>query len=249
MSFQEPPEVSIVIPARNEEARLPSTLQDLSSWMDQSGYRFEVLVVVEPGEDRTPEVVREAAERDSRILGVLNPVSRGKGYAVRTGMEQARGTKAHFFMDADFSVPPRFIGHFLNVLLAENGPDAAIGSRHLPASRIAIPQPLSRRLAGRMFNLAVRLSGIAPFQDTQCGFKAFRPAAARKLFPLLRTDGFAFDVELLWVAKQLGLSVVEEPVEWNNRVGSSVRLWLHGPKALRDVGRMLIRPLTKDQQE
>lgn len=232
---QDPPDYSIVIPARNEEGFLPATLRDLLAWLDRENLSAEIIVVVEPGQDRTPELVQEAAAGDGRIVPCLNRLARGKGFAVRTGMSLARGTKMNLFMDADLSVPAPFIRRFAELLTVEGGADVVIASRHLPGSRIARRQPLLRRVGGRLFNALVRWTGMASFRDTQCGFKGFRPQASRQLFPQLQTEGFAFDVELLWLARRLGLKVLEEPVEWNNRPGSSVRLWLHGPRALRDL--------------
>lgn len=225
------PRVSIVIPALNEEARLPASIREIR-WVfpDQP---WEFLIVIEPGTDDTEAVAREAADGDGRFNFVINPVARGKGYAVKTGMLLALGDVV-FFMDADLSVPLRFIDGFLEEA-GRSGADVLIGSRQHGASVIPIRQPLSRELAGRLFNMALRLAGVTRFADTQCGFKAFRREAAREIFSRVRQDGFGFDVEALAIAEALGFRVTELPVEWSDAPGSKLRPLRDGVSALCDA--------------
>jgi dolichyl-phosphate beta-glucosyltransferase len=226
------PDVSIVIPCRNEARRLPGTLRELSSFLGAAAFPSEVLVVVEPGRDPTGGIAGEWQRVDGRFRVILNPVARGKGYAVRTGMLEAAGAAA-VFMDADLSVPLRFLGVFLDRI--EAGADVVIGSRRHPQSTIACSQPLPRVVAGRAFNLALRLSGATRFLDTQCGFKAFSAAAARAIFPHVEAPGFGFDVEVLAIGGRLGLRIEESPVEWHDMSGSKVRPLRDGARAFAEA--------------
>lgn len=238
MSRPGQPEVSIVIPARNEAARLPDSLRELFAWLDDWPRTAEVLVVVEPGADDTAAAVRRAFPAEPRLRVLENKEQRGKGYAVRTGMLAARGEATRFFSDADFSVPPRFIATFVEYFEHHPQTQILIGSRKNPASHIARRQPPVRRMAGTAFNLLLRLMGLTAFADTQCGFKAFRAPAAEALFGQVKIDGFAFDVEILHLAARRGLRVEELPVEWTNSAASTVSLPGHGWHTLRDVLRI-----------
>lgn len=212
------PRVSLVIPCRNEAVRLPPTLQALGGYLDEAGLDAEIVVVDENSRDDTVRLAK--AQGDSRLRVIANPVGRGKGYAVKTGMLQAQG-EVLFFMDADLSVPARFIGELLREF---DGPvDVAFGSRRHPQSVIPIHQPFLRELFGRIFNLGLKISGATRFGDTQCGFKAFRRDAAREIFSRLTLDGFGFDVEALALADTLGYRIKECPVEWNDAAGSKVQ--------------------------
>jgi glycosyltransferase involved in cell wall biosynthesis len=222
------PQVSIVIPARNEAVRLPPSIRQIRSTFPDEPWEF--IVVVELSTDGTLEAVREAVEDDPRFVIVANPVARGKGYAVKTGMLRARGEQV-FFMDADLSVPLRYIPEFLKHATSA---DVLIGSRRHPDSIIRLHQPLLREAAGRFFNHALRLLGITRLSDTQCGFKAFSRAAAQAIFSRVQQDGFGFDVEAILIAQTMGLTLLELPVEWADVKGSKVSP-LNGLAALRDA--------------
>lgn len=212
------PCVSVVIPCRNEAERLPATLRELSAYFDSTGVDAEILVVDENSSDNTVALAK--GHGDSRVRVIANPVGRGKGFAVKTGMLQAEGDVV-FFSDADMSVPARFITPFLE---AFEGPiDVAFGSRRHPKSVIPTRQPMMREVCGRLFNLGLKFAGATRFSDTQCGFKAFRREAAEYVFSRLTLDGFGFDVEALAIADALGYRVIELPVEWNDAEGSKVR--------------------------
>ncbi len=225
-------EVSIVIPCRNEEARLPRTLEALSAHLGGTPYSSEVVVVVEKSTDSTATMAQEFALQDPRFRVIANPVARGKGFAVKTGMLSAEGAVV-FFMDADLSVPLRFIDEFLPEFAG--GADVVIGSRQHPRSVIVRSQPFARVLAGRAFNLCLRLCGATRSKDTQCGFKAFRKDFAHGVFSKLESDAFGFDVEALALADALGARIVERPVEWCDAPGTKVRALKDGAAAFLEA--------------
>ncbi len=173
------PRISIVVPSRNEEARLPRTLKALREFDDSAPYPLEVVIVVEPGNDRTAEIARKAEAENGIFRALVQPTPHGKGYAVKTGMLAASGDII-FFMDADLSVPLRCVDEFLP---AFDHADVVFGSRRHPQSVIGRSQPFFRVASGRAFNLALRMCGVTRFRDTQCGFKAFRVEAAGRFFP------------------------------------------------------------------
>jgi len=213
--------LSLVIPAFNEERRIGQTLAKIRSACARDWHRIEIIVVDDGSADRTAEVVQRCAAEMGSIRLLCHDTHMGKGAAVRTGVLAAGGDLV-LFSDADLSTPmselPRLIA------AVQEGYDVAIGSRGLPDSRILVPQPLHRRIVGRMFPVLVRCIITRTFRDTQCGFKLFTRTAARRLFEPLRTRGFAFDVEILYRAEKLGMRVKEVPVSWINSPHSSVRI-------------------------
>ena len=230
---QDRPSLSVVIPARNEEKRLPKTLDAIRNWILSSGRRTEVIPVVQ-GDDCTSEIVEEAALGDPNLLPIIQHSGQGKGMAVRLGITAAKGSII-LFTDADLSVPVECLEDL--VLTMERHPrlDGILGSRRLPGSRILIPQPRIRRLSGKAFNMALRVGGLTRFADTQCGCKLFRHDAAKAIFSHSKLDGFAFDVEILKIAEVLGYRLKEMPVTWADVGGSRVWLPRDGFKALRDA--------------
>ncbi len=224
--------ISVVIPAYNEARRLPRTLGRVSSFLAEAGFdSFEILVVDDGSADLTAE---KAVEAGVRLL--RNETNRGKGYSVRRGMLAAQG-KWILFSDADLSAPIEEVEKLLGVA-QEKGVPCVIGSRALDRSLIGVRQPIGRDLAGRIFNVVMRLQTGLRFRDTQCGFKLFEAAAAREIFGRQRLEGFGFDVEVLYIADKLGYEVLEVPVRWNNVEGSKVR-FLHGARSFLDP--LLIR--------
>lgn len=223
------PRVSIVIPARNEAARLPASIREIRRFFPSEDWEF--LIVIEPGQDDTEALAIRESRGDSRFRIVANPTAHGKGHAVRTGMMLARGEWI-FFMDADLSVPLRFVHEFLrSVDLA----DVLMGSRRHEGSLIPTRQPWPREMAGRIFNRVLRGAGVTHFSDTQCGFKAFRRVAAREIFSRLRQQGFGFDVEVVALAEVLGFRVLELPVEWADVAGSKLSPLRDGVASLVDA--------------
>ena len=228
--------LSIVIPAYNEERRLPATLDVIFTWLDASPYcDAEVLIVDDGSADSTAALVESRAATEPRLLLVQNPGNRGKGFAIRHGMLQAKGDWI-LFSDADLSAP---IGELPKLLAAaqEQSAAIAIGSRALDRSLIGVHQSQWREMSGIFFNRIMRLITGLPFADTQCGFKLFRRDAARRVFPLQRLDGFSFDVEDLFVAHTLGIPTIEVPVRWNNVEGTKVGM-LQGVASFLDLLRI-----------
>jgi len=164
-----------------------------------------------------------AVARTAGVRVLDNPGNRGKGYSVRRGMLEAKGDWA-LFTDADLSSP---IGELEKLWSAaeRESTAVAIGSRAVDRSLVGVRQPLLREAMGRIFNIAMRAATGLPYRDTQCGFKMFETAAARRIFSLQTLDGFGFDVEALYIARRLGYRTVEVPVIWNNAPGTTVSLW------------------------
>ena len=225
--------LSVVIPAYNEERRIGATLRDVTEYLERQPYSSETLVVDDGSSDGTADVVERYA-REHPPVRLLRAPHGGKGHAVRAGM-LAAGGEYRFLCDADLSMPIAELGKFLPPRLADY--DVAIGSREAPGAR-RIGEPLSRHLAGRLFNLFVRVAAVPGVQDTQCGFKCFTAEAALSLFALQRLQGFAFDVEVLFLARRMGMRVVEVPIEWRYRAESKVSPVRHAFGMARDVLRV-----------
>ena len=230
-----PLQVSVVVPAYNEAARLPRSVAAMIAHFRHWHEEHEVLIVVEHSSDETLELAGELTAGQANFQVIDNGPQRGKGHAVRSSVLRARGELV-FFMDADLSVPleeiDRFVEHF------KNHPelDVLIGNRRHALSRIEKRQTPLRQKMGQGFNRLLRaLTGIE-LRDTQCGFKAFRSAAARDIFARQTIDGFAFDAEVLLLAKALGYRVGDLPVRWINSPESKVRI-------IRDSLRMMIDTL------
>lgn len=215
------PSVSIVIPAYNEEARLPSTLERVIRYVAAKDFSFAEIVIVDDGSRDGTAALVERRQRDHPSIRLLrNDQNRGKGYTVRHGMLEARGEWI-LSTDADLSTP---IDELDKLLCAAEraGAVVAIGSRALDRSLVGVHQSMFRELSGRVFNVIMRAITGLPFRDTQCGFKLFRAGAAREIFSRQVLDGFSFDVEDLVIAKTLGLNAIEVPVVWNNVEGTKV---------------------------
>jgi dolichyl-phosphate beta-glucosyltransferase len=214
-------QISIVVPAYNEEFRLPRTIQALKAYFTKSNQSFEVVIVVEKSNDQTFKVAREAIGLDCRFRIVNNSQHRGKGFAVRQGVLAARGSVI-FFMDADLATDLTAINKFVKYFEEHPKTDVIIGSRAHLNTVIPKPQNLIRKNLGRGFNLLVQLMLLKDIEDTQCGFKAFRRSVAIDLFSLQSVEGFAFDVEILLLAQRLDYSIKEMPVTWSHCPGSKV---------------------------
>lgn len=216
-----PLELSIVIPAYNEGQRLPRTLERVSEYVRRSRRASEIIVVDDASKDGTSEVVRAAQERIPELrLVTHHDRNHGKGWSVRTGMLEARGSFS-LFTDADLSAP---IDEAEKLLAALDSADVAIGSRALDRGLIQVHESRGRELAGMFFNRLVRVVVGLPFEDTQCGFKAFRTAATRILFEQQRIEDFGFDPEILFLARRHGLRVAEVPVVWSHDPRTKVNM-------------------------
>ena len=229
------PLLSVVIPAYNEAARLTATLYAVRAFFQNKPFACEVLVVDDGSSDATSATVERGAASWPALRLLRNPGNRGKGYAVRHGMLEARGDLA-LFSDADLSAPIEEADKLLEKLA--EGFDVAIGSRALRRELIGRHQSPFREMAGQMVNLLVRAATGLAFHDTQCGFKLFRRAAAQAIFRRQRLEGFGFDVEVLYLARKLGFSAVEVPVRWNHAPGTKVRMVGDSVEMLTDLLRI-----------
>ena len=229
------PALSVIIPAYNEQQRLPQHLGHVLAYLRAHYPSFELLVVDDGSRDRTAEAVRAALAGEPRARLLAYQPNRGKGYAIRHGVLASRGANV-IFLDADLSTPieelPRALAHL-------NQADVVIGSRDLAGANIAVPQPLYRRLASEIFKwVRLAMVGLWRLSDTQCGFKGYRGPTARQLFALGQIDRFMFDVEILYLADRAGLRIVEMPVQWHNAPGSKVRFWAGLRDMVRDLWRI-----------
>lgn len=218
-----------MIPAFNEEGRIGSTLERIHEYLRGQPYRSEVIVVDDGSDDGTIPVAKRAAG-SAKIYA--NGENRGKGFSVRRGALEAAG-EVVLFSDADLSTPIEEVEK-LDAALRE-GADIAIGSRALAESDVQIHQPFYREWMGKTFNLLVRALVFPGISDTQCGFKAFRREAAREVFSRQTLPGFAFDVEVLYIARRLGYTVREVPVIWRNSPETKVGALRHSLQMFRDI--------------
>ncbi len=235
VSIAEPLTLSVVIPAFNEERRLPDTLTRLASYLRSHPELLpaEIIVVDDGSTDRTAAIVGElVGETELAVRLETLGVNRGKGAAVRRGLGISRGRWV-LISDADLASPIEELEK-----LQAAGADLAVGSRALKRELIARRQPLARDVLGRCFNVFLRVLGLSSLRDTQCGFKLLRGDLARTLARELTLDGFAFDVELLARATRRGATVVEVPVRWYHVEESRVRPLRHGLAMVRDALRL-----------
>jgi len=207
------PFLSIIIPAYNEEERLPKTLEQVFAFLGSQSYPAEVIVADNASQDSTYDLAMEFARQlpsNSPAFQIVREATRGKGAAVRRGMQAAKG-EYRFMCDADLSMPITEVNRFMPPLLTEF--DIAIASREAPGA-IRFNEPGYRHLVGRVFNNQIRLLALPELQDTQCGFKCFRAAVAEDLFQRQTITGWSFDVELLFIARRRGYRIIEIPIPW-----------------------------------
>ena len=202
------PLLSIIIPAYNEEHRLPDSLDEIVAWCETTPYEVEVIIVENGSSDRTTEIA-EAYARKHPNIRVFHS-EKGKGAAVRKGIYEGRGEYL-FMCDSDLSMPISEVEKFLPPQL--NGYDVAIGSREAPGAQ-RFNEPAYRHFMGRIFNIIVRVLAVPGFSDTQAGFKMFKRDAAMDIFPYQTIMGWTFDVEALYIALKQGKKVVEVPINW-----------------------------------
>jgi glycosyltransferase involved in cell wall biosynthesis len=233
------PYLSVVIPAFNEEERIASTVEALVAYLESwAGERtWELLVVSDGSTDSTAKIVSDISAGNSKVRLVDAPHG-GKGAAVRRGMDEAAG-EWRFLCDADLSMPASNLGRFFEGSGSNSGNpryDVSIGSREAQGAK-RFNEPRSRHIKGRLFNYAVKVLALRGIEDTQCGFKLFSAESARKLFPHQSLDGWAFDVELLVLAKTAKFSIGEIPIDWYYGEGSKMTL-TKGLIAVLDVARV-----------
>lgn len=223
--------LSIIIPCYNEEKRLPETLLKLHEYLSRQKYSYEILAINDGSGDTTKEVISRMMQKVPRLAVIHLPKNRGKGAAVREGMLHARG-EYRLFLDADYSVSLEHLDDFFPHTL--NGFDIVIGSIEMSGASIMEHAGPWRRATGKIAKYITRALLSLDIQDTQRGFKLFSRSAAEMLFPRQTVEGFGFDMEILFLAREHGLSVKELPVEWKNSAGSSVN-FLSYLEALRDI--------------
>lgn len=223
------PHLSIVIPAHNEENRLPETLEQVVQFLAGQPYTAEVLVVENASRDNTLKIAQDFAARHP-FIHAIHIDQPGKGRAVQSGMLAARG-EYRFFADADLSMPISEVNRFLPP--AANAP-IVIGSREAPGA-IRYNEPGYRHITGRVFNGLIRALVLPGLQDTQCGFKMFRADVAEDLFKRQTLMGWSFDVELLYIASLRGLSILEIPIPWYFNPESKVNVLRDSWRMFRDL--------------
>ena len=218
--------LSVIIPAYNAQSVVASTLDACAAYLARQDLDFEIIVVDDGSTDQTARLV---AEHSGAVTMLRLERNRGKGAAVRLGVQAAQHAWV-LYLDVDHSTA---IDHLDSFAAHAADADILIGSRNLPESRIVLPQPWLRQTLGQTFPYLVRLLALPGIRDSQCGFKLFRREVARRVFDRLKCGGFCFDVEVLLCAKRLGYRMRELPVRWDNPTASTLRLW-------RDPARMLL---------
>ncbi len=230
------PNLSLIIPAYNESARIGLTLERVLGYLRAQSYSWELIVVDDGSRDDTVEIVGRQIEGVREAKLIAYQPNRGKGFAVRAGIMAATGQWI-VFLDADLSTPPEEIENAMRYL--RDGYDMVIGSRALPESQIERRPPLFRRLATAIFDLMKHLLvGLWQYSDTQCGFKAYRQSAVRPLYERAVIDRFMFDVEILYLAERKRLKVREMPVRWADAAGSKVRFVEGAVNMMKDLVRI-----------
>ena len=214
------PFLSIVIPAYNEEHRLPASLEKIDRFLAVQPYQADVIVVENGSTDRTAKIVRDY-QICFPYLKLIEETQRGKGLAVKIGMLAATGDY-RFLADADLSMPIEEVDKFLPPVLENCA--VAIASREIPGAR-RYGEPIYRHVIGRAFNGLVRVLALPSLHDTQCGFKCFRSDVAETIFPLQTLDGMSFDAEVLFIAHRYGFTIQEVPIHWHFNADSRVRLF------------------------
>ena len=235
------PELSIIIPAYNEESRLPATLDSVHEFLEQHGKSFEIVVVDDGSHDRTADVVQRYAAENPEVRLVSYQPNRGKGFAVRSGMLAARGDVL-LMNDADGSSPIEELVRLEDAIAS--GADIAIGSRAKPDTTRKVQAQVHRKFIGNTFNFIVQSLLLPGLFDTQCGFKMFKRAAARDIFSVNRIDGFGFDVEVLFIGRTRGYKITEVAINWANVEGSKVNVLVDSPKMFFEVLKVLLASWT-----
>jgi dolichyl-phosphate beta-glucosyltransferase len=215
-------DLSIVIPAYNEERRLPHTLESVNEYLQKQSYTYEVIIVDDGSADRTSQIVEDFQKSQPRLKLITLDKNKGKGFAVRTGILHSRG-RIVIFTDADLSVPIKEVEKLQPLL--EEGYDIVIGSRKHPDSKIIRRESRLRCFMGRIYHRLNRWLGIKDVQDVPCGFKGFRREAAKQLFLAVRLNRFSFDAEVLYLTqRKFHLMWTQVPIECKHSSGSTINL-------------------------
>jgi dolichyl-phosphate beta-glucosyltransferase len=227
-----PLELSVIIPAYNEELRLPAYLTEVLAYLETQTFSSEVIVVDDGSEDGTAAIVERLAAENPRVRLVRLPHNQGKGFAVKTGMLKACG-RLRLFADADGATPIAELAGLKKEI--EAGADAAVASRALRDDAHTVKTKYHRKLMGTAFNFIVRTLTVKGIHDTQCGFKLFTAETATTVFPLQSINDFGFDVEVLYICHKMGYRIVEAPVNWTDVPGTKVKLIRDSLRMFRDV--------------
>lgn len=225
-------DLSVIVPAYNEERRLPPTLIEMIDYLEARAKNYEIIVVDDGSRDGTCEMVKKFERIRSRVRLIRSPNNYGKGHAVRMGVLNAKGARI-LFADADGASPIQELDRLERAL--DSGHQIAIGSRALTDKDTVVSTRWYRKYLGRMFNYCVNFILLPGIADTQCGFKLFTNQVARFLFENQRSDGFSFDVEILYLAGKAEIKIAEVPINWTNIPGSKVNLILDALKMFKDI--------------
>jgi len=229
--------LSIIIPAYNEEKGIAKALQEIDKYTKQQNYEYEIIVVNDGSKDRTAEVVQKMMPQIKGLRLIDNTKNHGKGFVVKQGLLEAKG-EIRLFTDADNSTSIDQVEKMWPEF--ENGYDIVIGSRDVKGATLEPPQPWYRRILGNVFNLFVQTSlGLWGIWDTQCGFKALNKDSVQNVLPKCKIDRWAFDPEILALAKKQGFKIKEVPVHWINRAQSRVKLF--GPNSMITMLREILQ--------
>jgi dolichyl-phosphate beta-glucosyltransferase len=229
------PRLSVVVPAYNEEQRLPRTIEAIERYLEGKGIPYELILVDDGSVDGTRMIMETAAERNPRVRVEALPQNRGKGRAIATGVAVARGSEI-LVTDADLSTPIEELDKLQAAL--DSGAGIAIGSRAVKGSRVEVSQPIYRVVMGKTFNLMVQALLLPGVWDTQCGFKLFRADVAHAVFAGLTTDRFGYDPEVLYRAKKQRVKIAEVPVVWRNSAPTKVSTFRTSLEMFKDVLRI-----------
>jgi dolichyl-phosphate beta-glucosyltransferase len=226
------PLLSIIIPAYNEEKRLPAYLSRILEYLELQDFLYEIIVVDDGSHDSTEEVVASFIKENNRVKLIRLPNNRGKGFAVRSGMLGASG-KLRLFTDADGATPITELERLQKAI--DSGADVAIASRAMKDVSCTVNAHLHRKVIGAIFNFIVTTLTVKGIHDTQCGFKLFTAEAVETVFPHLRIDDFGFDVEVLYLCQRNGYRIAEVPVNWADIAGSKVNLIRDSLRMFSDI--------------
>ncbi|MEA2003527.1 MAG: glycosyltransferase [archaeon] len=210
-------EISVIVPVYKDDARLKNNLPKIRKYLEKNFTRFEIILALDPPAGNVEKIARNIYPKTKVII---NPKRKGKGYSVKEGMLKA-GFDPVLFMDIDLSTPVQYIETLMPHLKDSH---IVIASRNMPESKIKKRQPGLRNILGKIYPYMVRMMVIDDIKDTQCGFKLFRKEAIEPVFSKQRINGFAFDTEILFIAKKHGYKIKEIPVEWSNSTGSKLHI-------------------------